>query len=131
MNERIAELRKNRGWTQDEFAERMGISKNYVSLIENGKRIPSPRLVSDICREFGVNENWLKTGNGEKKIKLTYNQEIAEFANDVMELPDKNFKKRLVMALARLDDQGWNALEHLLDVLDLKENDTGEQECQD
>lgn len=128
MNERIVNLRTDRGWTQDKFAEKIGISKNYVSLIENGKKIPSSRLISDICQEFGVNENWLLTGNGEKKINRTYNQEIAEFANDVMELPDKNFKKRLVKALARLDDRGWNALEYLLDVLDLEENAASEQE---
>lgn len=68
MNNRIVQLRKNREWTQDEFAEKMGISKNYVSLIENGKKKPSDRLVSDICREFNVNEKWLRTGEGEMKL---------------------------------------------------------------
>lgn len=62
MNNRIVQLRKKRGWTQDKFAEEMGISKNYVSLIENGKRIPGDRLISDICREFDVNEDWLRYG---------------------------------------------------------------------
>lgn len=65
MNSRIVQLRKNREWTQDKFAEEMGISKNYVSLIENGKKIPSDRLISDICREFSVNKDWLRSGKGE------------------------------------------------------------------
>lgn len=69
MNNRIVQLRKSREWTQDEFAEKMGISKNYVSLIENGKKIPSDRLISDICQEFYVNDEWLKTGKGEMKIE--------------------------------------------------------------
>lgn len=68
MNNRIVQLRKSREWTQDEFAEKMGISKNYVSLIENGKKIPSDRLISDICQEFYVNEEWLRTGKGEMKM---------------------------------------------------------------
>lgn len=67
MKDRIVELRKIRGWTQDEFAEKLGISKNYVSLIENGKKVPSDRLISDICGEFMVNEEWLKTGKEPKK----------------------------------------------------------------
>lgn len=67
MKERIIEIRKANGKTQDEFAEIMGISKNYVSLIENGKKSPSKRLISDICRKFGVNEEWLEFGRGEMK----------------------------------------------------------------
>lgn len=77
MNNRIVQLRKSREWTQDEFAEKMGISKNYVSLIENGKKIPSDRLISDICREFNVNEEWLRTGNGEPTIKINKEDRFA------------------------------------------------------
>lgn len=110
MNNRIVELRKGRGWTQDEFAEKMGISKNYVSLIENGKKIPSDRLISDICREFNVNEEWLRTGKGKPTIKRTKNQEIQSFANEIMELPDESLKKRLVEGLAKLDANDWEKI---------------------
>ncbi len=110
MNNRIAKLRKDREWTQDEFAEKMGISKNYVSLIENGKKIPSDRLISDICREFNVKEKWLRTGKGESRIKRTRNQEIQAFANEVMELPDEDLKKRLVGGLAKLNADDWGKI---------------------
>ena len=110
MNSRIVELRKSKGWTQDEFAEKMGISKNYVSLIENGKKIPGDRLTSDICRIFDINKDWLLTGNGEPTIKRTRNQEIASFMNDVMELPDEDFKKRLIEALSKLNESQWETL---------------------
>lgn len=83
MNNRIAQLRKNRGWTQDTFAEEMGISKNYVSLIENGKKIPSDRLVSDICREFGVNEKWLRDGTGD--MYDVPDDEIASVVSELLE----------------------------------------------
>lgn len=110
MNNRIAKLRKDREWTQDEFAEKMGISKNYVSLIENGKKIPSDRLISDICREFNVKEKWLRTGKGESRIKRTRNQEIQAFANEVMKLPDEDLKKRLVGGLAKLNADDWGKI---------------------
>lgn len=126
MNNRIVQLRKGRDWTQDKFAEEMGISKNYVSLIENGKKVPSDRLISDICREFNVKEDWLRTGNGEPTTKLTRNQEIAKFANEVMELPDKNIKKRLVEALAKLDEGDWKKILEIAEKLFSEEKKEGE-----
>lgn len=65
LKNRITKIRKISGKNQDEFAAIMGISKNYVSLIENGKKTPSDRLIADICREFNINEEWLRTGEGE------------------------------------------------------------------
>lgn len=85
MNNRIVQLRKSREWTQDEFAEKMGISKNYVSLIENGKKKPSDRLISDICREFNVNEKWLRDGIGDM-----YDIPDDEVASVVSELLEKD-----------------------------------------
>lgn len=117
MNDRIVQLRKSRGWTQDKFAEEMGISKNYVSLIENGKKIPSDRLISDICQEFNVTEDWLRTGEGEPKIKRTRKQEIGSFFNEAMDLPDENIKNRLINALANLDERDWETIEKIVDGL--------------
>lgn len=70
MHERINKIRTEAGLTQEKFASRMGISKNYVNLIENGKKQPGDRLLADICREFNVNETWLRTGEGEMKAPL-------------------------------------------------------------
>ena len=52
MNTRIQQIRKTAKMTQDEFAEKIGVSKNYVWMIEKGERVPSDRTVKDICREF-------------------------------------------------------------------------------
>ncbi len=83
MNNRIVQLRKSREWTQDEFAEKMGISKNYVSLIENGKKKPSDRLISDICREFNVNEKWLRDGIGD--MYDIPDDEVASVVSELLE----------------------------------------------
>ena len=65
MNERIKELRKALGLTQAEFAERIGLKRNTVTTYEMGRNEPISSVISLICREFKVNEEWLRTGEGE------------------------------------------------------------------
>lgn len=109
MNTRIKEIRKSVHLTQDEFAEKIGLSKNFVWMMENGERIPSDRTIADICRIFSINETWLRSGEGEMKLELTKNQEIAQFLNEVMAEDDEDFKKNFIEALARLNDNEWQA----------------------
>ncbi len=113
MNNRIVQLRKSRGWTQDKFAEKMGISKNYVSLIENGKKVPSDRLISDICREFMVNEEWVKTGKEPKE-----KNSDMEFADLCFQIGVKDEKtKKVIEEYLKLSESDkelfWNFLERL------------------
>ncbi len=65
MNERLRQLRKELGLTQQEFADKLGIPRNNIAGYETGKRSPSDAAVSLICKEFGVNEEWLRRGKGE------------------------------------------------------------------
>lgn len=65
MNERIKELRKALGLTLDKFGERLGVTKQTVSRIENGINNVTDQMFKSICREYNVNENWLRTGEGE------------------------------------------------------------------
>lgn len=127
MKNRISQIRKNNNMTQEAFAKKLNLSKNFVWMLEKGERVASDRTIADICREFNVNEKWLRTGDGEQTTKLTRNQEIAKFANDIMELPDKNIKKRLINALSKFDERDWKALEKLLDCLndDMLESENG------
>lgn len=111
MNERLKQIRLENKMSQEEFGRKIGIeSRAHISALENGGRNITDRIVNDVCREFNVNENWLRTGNGEPTIKLTRNQEIAKFANDVMDLPDENIKKRLIEALAKLNEKDWETI---------------------
>lgn len=66
MNKRILEIRKLANLTQEQFAKEMGISANYVNLIENGKKNPGDRLISDICRKYNINKEWLLYGTGNR-----------------------------------------------------------------
>lgn len=65
MDERIKELRKALRMTQEQFASELGLSRNFIALLETGSRVPSDRTVSDICRVYHVSEAWLRTGEGD------------------------------------------------------------------
>ena len=82
MNNRIKDLRKDLGLTQDEFAKKIDLSRNYINLIETGKKIPADRTIRDICRTFSVNENWLTTGEG--KMYLPQEDEEAAYVSDLL-----------------------------------------------
>lgn len=122
MNSRIKELRtkhlKERGisLTQKEMADKIGLSENYVWMIEKGDRVPSDRTISDICREFGVNEVWLRTGEGEPFQKETRQEQIMRFAAQTVKGSDE-FRKAFVSMLAKMDADDWNALAKLFDKL--------------
>lgn len=77
MNERIKELRKELGLSQESFGERLKITKASVSRIESGINNPSDQTIKLICSEFHVNENWLRTGDGGIK-----NMFKKDFPND-------------------------------------------------
>ncbi|MCC0666157.1 helix-turn-helix transcriptional regulator [Clostridioides sp. ZZV15-6597] len=64
INFRIKKVRKNLGFTQKEFAKKLGLSQNHLSYIERGERKVFQNLINAIFIEFGVNREWLKTGEG-------------------------------------------------------------------
>lgn len=113
MNERIKALRKFLNMTQEEFSKQIGLSRNFIAQVEIGTKVPSDRTITDICREYNVNEDWLRTGNGEMFKSRTREQEIGAFVNEVMELNDDSFEKKLVNALARLEPKDWECLESI------------------
>ena len=119
--ERIKELRKSLGLTLEKFSEPLGVGKTAISNIENDNRNMSEQMVKSICREYNVNEEWLRNGTGEMFIQLTRNQIITDFAGDIIKEED-SFKKRLIEALAKLNENEWAVLEKLAQEL-TKEKD--------
>ncbi len=65
MNERIKAARKVLGLTMEQFGARIGMGKSSVSKIEKGANSTTDQTIKSICREFGVSEMWLRTGEGE------------------------------------------------------------------
>lgn len=125
INERIGEVISALGLTKTAFAERLNVSQQYVSkLIRTGN--PSERLLVSICREFNVNETWLRTGEGEMFLQRSAEDEIAAFMGDILKDEEPNFRRRFISALARLDDAGWDALGKFIS--DFNEQKESEQE---
>nr|DAP10192.1 MAG TPA: Helix-turn-helix XRE-family like protein [Caudoviricetes sp.] len=113
MNKRIKELRETLGLSQDELGKSLELTRNYISLIENGQRNMSSQSIKVMCSMYNINEEWLRTGNGEMFNSRTRNQEIGAFANEVMMLDDDNFKKKFIDALIKLDSKDWEHLEEI------------------
>ena len=111
MNERIKEVRKSLGLSGEKFGERLGVTRTAVSLIESGKNKITDQMFRSICREFNVNEEWLRTGEGEMFVELSKDEEIAAFIGDISGVDD-NFKKRFIALLAKLPEEGWEMLEN-------------------
>lgn len=113
MKDRIKAIRDSYNLTQQAFADRLKIPRNNIAGYETGRRSPSDAVVTLICREFNVDEEWLRNGSGEMFIKLNRQQEIAKLSADLFKSEKESFKSRLIMALAELDDDEWRMLESI------------------
>lgn len=116
MQKRINFLIQNLNISKTKFAERLNISSAFVSQMCSGVREPSDRTIQDICREFGCNEVWLRTGEGEPFRQESRQEQIMRFAVQTVK-GSNEFRKALVAMLATLDDSEWDGLERLLDKL--------------
>lgn len=117
IGERIAMVRKSRGYTLEKFGEAIGIKKGSVSLLERGINTPADRTIFMICNRFSVNEQWLRTGEGDMLKNVTPSEEIKSFLDTLAIAGDENFKKRLILYLAQIKDSDWERLEQVLDTL--------------
>lgn len=113
MKDRIKRIRKEFDLTQQKFADRIGVKQNTVAQYEMGRNIPIDTVISLICREFDVNEDWLRNGTGEMFIAKTRNQVITDFAGDLINEPE-SFKARLIEGLAKLDVSDWEEIERIV-----------------
>lgn len=113
MKDRIRKLRKQFDLTQQEFAEKIGTTANVLTNYETGRRNPSNSVVNNICKTFNVNEEWLRTGNGEMFIEIDKDEELMRWAGTVLSESDESFRKRFVNMLRRLSEKDWETLEKI------------------
>lgn len=130
INNRIKEIRQSKGLTQSQFSEIIGLSRNYIALIEIGERVPSDRTISDICREFNVNETWLRTGKGEMFKPKSRNEELFEFVTNAIGEPT-GIQAKLLSIMARLTDEQWKVLNDIANEMAKEAAEEGQKEKAD
>lgn len=110
MKDRLKEIRKELNLTQAVFAEKIGSSQNVVANYEIGRRNPSASVINNICKTFGVNEEWLRTGEGEMFAEMDLEDELMQWAGKVLATEPDSFKKRFVQMLSKLSEEEWDLL---------------------
>ena len=114
MKERIRDLRKNHlKLTQQAFADQLGLSQNFVWQIEKGERTPSDRTISDICRIFDIQEDWLRHGLEPMRAAKSREEEIAELVGSAL-TGSSEFKKSVIRMICSRTDDELKALEAAL-----------------
>lgn len=103
LKERLKEIRKMKQLTQDEFGKKIGISNTAVSKIERGENNLSEQNIISICREFDVNEQWLRTGEGDIFLEIPREDIFIEAAVSLSKENDK-FAMEAVVKYWQLDE---------------------------
>lgn len=120
MNERIKELRTTLGLSTEKFGARVGVTRSAISRIENGVVNVTDQMQKSICREFNVNEEWLRSGTGEMFNTLSQDEELAYIVGQALPQAD-DFVKNTFIALGRLSQEftaeDWQVVKKFVDAL--------------
>lgn len=111
QGERIREVRKTLGLTLEKFGEKIGMKKNSVSQLENGKNSVTEQVIKAICREYNVDYMWLTTGDGEMFIDT--DDDFIERIDRIMAGED-DARKNLFKFMLELSDEDIEALDRLM-----------------
>lgn len=114
MKDRIKVIRKDEDMTQTEFANELGFGKSTVVKWESGVTEPNAAAQKLICSTFDINEQWLLTGEGEKKVDRSDEDAIDAFCGDVKHLPADDPRRFIMKLLARLSDDDWIAIADII-----------------
>lgn len=113
IGERIKKVRKAKGYTQQKFADELGLKQNTIATYEMNKTAPSDRTISDICQKFRVSEKWLRTGEGQMEIAETQRDQLNHFFADVLTTaPDE--RSAFIAALDDLPAEFWPLVAQLV-----------------
>lgn len=120
MNERVKELRSALGLSAEKFGSKIGVTRSAISKMELGVCNISEQSIISICREFNVNEEWLRNGTGEMFNTLSQDEELAYIVGQALPQAD-DFVKNTFIALGRLSQEftaeDWQVVKKFVDAL--------------
>lgn len=116
MNDRIKIIRKHFKLSQEEFGNRIGISRSSVCKLETGENNPSERTLMLICKEFAINEVWLRTGEGGEENMFTKVSEDDAYSLALGKLTteENRFVKNAVKYLANTEPEKLKIIEEFM-----------------
>lgn len=110
VGDRVKTIRKELMLNQTQFAEKIGISQRALSSIERETTNLTERNTREICRVFNVNEQWLRTGEGEMFLEPSEDEQLAEFVGEILAGRPDDLRRAFLVAMAQLDENGWDSL---------------------
>jgi transcriptional regulator with XRE-family HTH domain len=116
LKDRLKKLRKELDLTQQAFADKIGMKQNTIAQYEMGRTTPSDAIIFSICREFGVDENWLRTGEGKMFEELTDQQKVMKYTGMLLRDTDSvvaNAIQSFIVTYEQLDDTSKATLEKI------------------
>ena len=114
LNERLKKLRRYLDLTQQELADKIGMKRNTIANYETNRNEPSNAVISLICKEFNVNEIWLRTGEGEMFTEETKDEQLSYFFGQILASDDSSIIKTIMLGFAKLSPEQRDILEDLL-----------------
>ena len=124
IGERIKAVRKHFKLTQAEFGERIGVKGNTIATYEIGRNAPVDAIFSLLCREYGVNEIWLRSGEGDMFQSMTEDEELSDYLCDVMHDEPESFLRRLTLEMKNWTPEVWQMIEEVCKRLATEKPDT-------
>ncbi len=119
MNERLKEIRLKLNMSQDEFADKLGLTKSAISGHETGRRNITEQTIVSICREFNVSRTWLESGVGSMFIEMDRDDEITVWAASVARPSNDNeYMKKFAHMLSKLNEEDWKVLEKMAKLME-------------
>lgn len=117
IKDRIKLVRTSKNLSQDEFGKSINLSRSAIAGYETGAKNITDRVVNDICREFKINEQWLRTGEGEMEAKMTSDEEFA-FLVGAFAAESDDFKKRVIKAMLEIENKDdWELIASVIERL--------------
>lgn len=114
MQDRIKQIRKHYGLSQEKFADALDLSASIVQSYELGRRIPSSSTIYKICDVFKINRNWLETGEGEMELVQDRDLQIAGYIGTLLNNPDGAFQKQIIKVMSEMTVDEWKLVESLM-----------------
>ena len=124
IGERIKEVRKHLKLTQAEFGERIGVKGNTIATYEIGRNAPVDAIFSLLCREYGVNEIWLRSGEGDMFQAMNEDEELAAYIDEVMNDEQASFRLSLALEMKNWTPEVWQMIKEICKRLAIEKPDT-------